>query len=106
MYINIRTYFTKMFIFLLSASLIMQNSIIFAQKTQPNTKLVNVGYVGESLININEKNQSYLSQKLLGALNQNYYEFYDSKTIGKKTKLTPISFNSNEDELKLSLIHI
>ena len=75
MYINIRTYFTKMLIFLLSASLIMQNSIIFAQKTQPNTKLVNVGYVGESVININEKNQSYLSQKLLGALNQNYYEF-------------------------------
>ena len=36
MYINIRTYFTKMLMFLLSASLIMQNSIIFAQKIQPN----------------------------------------------------------------------
>ena len=106
MYINIRTYFTKILIFLLSASLIMQNSIIFAQRTQPNTKLVNVGYVGESIININEKNQSYLSQKLLGALNQNYYEFYDSQTIGKKTKLTPISFNSSEDELKIILNEI
>ena len=84
----------------------MQNSIIFAQKIQSNTKLVNVGYVGESVININEKNQSYLSQKLLGALNQNYYEFYDSQTIGKKTKLSPISFNSNEDELKIILNEI
>ena len=65
----------------------MQNNVIFAQKAQPNTKLVNVGYLGESLININEKNQSYLSQKLLGALNQNYYEFYDSQTIDKKTSI-------------------
>ena len=106
MYINIRTYFTKMLIFLLSASLIMQNSIIFAQKIQPNTKLVNVGYVGESVLNINEKNHSYLSQKLLGALNQNYYEFYDSQKISKKIKLTPISFKSNEDELKIILNEI
>ncbi len=95
-----------MLILLLSASIIMQNNVIFAQKTQPNTKLVNVGYLGESLININEKNQSYLSQKLLGTLNQNYYEFYDSQTIDKKTKLTPISFDSNENELKAVLNEI
>tara|TARA_X000000950_G_scaffold132024_1_gene164567 strand:- start:3319 stop:3999 length:681 start_codon:yes stop_codon:yes gene_type:complete len=106
MYINIKIYFTKMLILLLSASIIMQNNVIFAQKTQPNTKLVNVGYLGESLININEKNQSYLSQKLLGTLNQNYYEFYDSQTIDKKTKLTPISFDSNENELKAVLNEI
>lgn len=95
-----------MLILILSASIIMQNNVIFAQKTQPNTKLVNVGYLGESLININEKNQSYLSQKLLGTLNQNYYEFYDSQTIDKKTKLTPISFDSNENELKAVLNEI
>lgn len=95
-----------MLILLLCASIVMQNNVIFAQKAQPNTKLVNVGYLGESLININEKNQSYLSQKLLGALNQNYYEFYDSQTIDKKTKLTPISFDSNEDELKVVLNEI
>ena len=106
MYINIKIYFTKMLILILSASIIMQNNVIFAQKTQPNTKLVNVGYLGESLININEKNQSYLSQKLLGTLNQNYYEFYDSQTIDKKTKLTPISFDSNENELKAVLNEI
>ena len=95
-----------MLILLLCASIVMQNNVIFAQKTQPNTKLVNVGYLGESLININEKNQSYLSQKLLGTLNQNYYEFYDSQTIDKKTKLTPISFDSNENELKAVLNEI
>ena len=95
-----------MLILLLCASIVMQNNVIFAQKAQPNTKLVNVGYLGESLININEKNQSYLSQKLLGTLNQNYYEFYDSQTIDKKTKLTPISFDSNEDELKVVLNEI
>ena len=95
-----------MLILLLCASIVMQNNVIFAQKAQPNTKLVNVGYLGESLININEKNQSYLSQKLLGTLNQNYYEFYDSQTIDKKTKLTPISFDSNENELKAVLNEI
>ena len=86
-----------MLILLLCASIVMQNNVIFAQKAQPNTKLVNVGYLGESLININEKNQSYLSQKLLGTLNQNYYEFYDSQTIAKKTKLLPSEIAANSD---------
>jgi len=41
-----------------------------------NKKLIHVGYVGESLENIPDAYAKMIRQKMLGLINQNYYEFY------------------------------
>ena len=100
MNMNTRKYITKILSSIISVSILMQNGIIFAQKTNNKIRIINVGYLGEKSQNIPSNTNDFLRQKILGALNQNFFEFYDSYALQKNNKLEISSMPSNQDSLK------
>ena len=58
-------------------SVFLSINLLIAQlsgvKSQESSKLVHVGYVGESVENISENYQSLFHQKMLSLVNQNFY---------------------------------
>jgi len=67
-------------IFLSINLVIAQVNVIKPQKT---AGLVHVAYVGESMANIPESYEKLVHQKMLGLVNQNYYEFYSPKDLSE-----------------------
>ena len=65
-------------------SIFLSINLVIAQvnvkKPQKTAGLVHVAYVGESMANIPESYEKLVHQKMLGLVNQNYYEFYDSQS--------------------------
>ena len=100
MNMNTRKYITKILSSIISVSILMQNGIVFAQKTDSKIRIINVGYLGESSQKIPSNTNDFLRQKILGALNQNFFEFYDPYTLQKNNKLEITSMPSNQDSLK------
>ena len=49
---------------------------LLSGKPQDDSGLINVGYIGESFNNIPDGYQRLVRQKMLGVINQNYYEFF------------------------------
>jgi len=68
-------------------SIFLSINLIIAQvsggKSQEASKLVHVGYVGESVENISENYQNLVHQKMLSLVNQNFYEFYSPEDLSK-----------------------
>ena len=68
-------------------SVFLSINLIIAQvsggKSQEASKLVHVGYVGESVENISENYQNLVHQKMLSLVNQNFYEFYSPEDLSK-----------------------
>ena len=68
-------------------SVFLSINLIIAQvsggKSQEASKLVHVGYVGESVENISENYQKLVHQKMLSLVNQNFYEFYSPEDLSK-----------------------
>ena len=68
-------------------SIFISINIIIAKvsggKSQEASKLVHVGYVGESVENISENYQNLVHQKMLSLVNQNFYEFYSPEDLSK-----------------------
>ena len=50
---------------------------LLSGKPQDDSGLINVGYIGESFNNIPDGYQRLVRQKMLGVINQNYYEFFN-----------------------------
>ena len=73
-------------------------------KSQEASKLVHVGYVGESVENISENYQNLVHQKMLSLVNQNFYEFYSPGDLSKSHRkhLDKILLNK-EDSLSNDL---
>ena len=72
--------------------------------SQEASKLVHVGYVGESVENISENYQNLVHQKMLSLVNQNFYEFYSPGDLSKSHRkhLDKILLNK-EDSLSNDL---
>ena len=68
-------------------SIFLSINLLIAQlsgvKSQESSKLVHVGYVGESVENISENYQNLVHQKMLSLVNQNFYEFYSPEDLSK-----------------------
>ena len=68
-------------------SIFLSINLLIAQvsggKSQETSKLVHVGYVGESVENISENYQNLVHQKMLSLVNQNFYEFYSPEDLSK-----------------------
>jgi hypothetical protein len=68
-------------------SVFLSINLLIAQlsgvKSQESSKLVHVGYVGESVENISENYQNLFHQKMLSLVNQNFYEFYSPEDLSK-----------------------
>lgn len=68
-------------------SVFLSINLLIAQlsgvKSQESSKLVHVGYVGESVENISENYQNLVHQKMLSLVNQNFYEFYSPEDLSK-----------------------
>ena len=68
-------------------SVFLSINLLIAQvsgvKSQESSKLVHVGYVGESVENISENYQNLVHQKMLSLVNQNFYEFYSPENLSK-----------------------
>ena len=68
-------------------SVFLSINLLIAQvsggKSQETSKLVHVGYVGESVENISENYQNLVHQKMLSLVNQNFYEFYSPEDLSK-----------------------
>lgn len=68
-------------------SIFLSINLLIAQvsggKSQEASKLVHVGYVGESVENISENYQNLVHQKMLSLVNQNFYEFYSPEDLSK-----------------------
>ena len=68
-------------------SVFLSINLLIAQlsgvKSQESSKLVHVGYVGESVENISENYQNLFHQKMLSLVNQNFYEFYSPENLSK-----------------------
>ena len=75
-----RYWYKPISIFLSINLLIAQGSGV---KSQESSKLVHVGYVGESVENISENYQNLVHQKMLSLVNQNFYEFYSPEDLSK-----------------------
>ena len=75
-----RYWYKPISIFLSINLLIAQGSGV---KSQETSKLVHVGYVGESVENISENYQNLVHQKMLSLVNQNFYEFYSPEDLSK-----------------------
>ena len=75
-----RYWYKPISIFLSINLLIAQGSGV---KSQESSKLVHVGYVGESVENISENYQNLVHQKMLSLVNQNFYEFYSPENLSK-----------------------
>lgn len=89
-------------------SVFLSINLIIAQvsggKSQEASKLVHVGYVGESVENISENYQNLVHQKMLSLVNQNFYEFYSPGDLSKSHRkhLDKILLNK-EDSLSNDL---
>ena len=89
-------------------SVFLSINLIIAQvsggKSQEASKLVHVGYVGESVENISENYQNLVHQKMLSLVNQNFYEFYSPEDLSKSHRkhLDKILLNK-EDSLSNDL---
>ena len=53
------------------------------QDDKNDSGLINVGYIGESFNNIPDGYQRLVRQKMLGVINQNYYEFFNPIDLEK-----------------------
>ena len=60
---------------------------------EPKGKLVHVGYLGESLTNVPESYGKMIHQKMLGLINQNFYEFHNPIDLYK-------SYGTEIDDIK------
>lgn len=89
-------------------SIFLSINLLIAQvsggKSQETSKLVHVGYVGESVENISENYQNLVHQKMLSLVNQNFYEFYSPGDLSKSHRkhLDKILLNK-EDSLSNDL---
>ena len=92
-------------------SIFLSINLIIAQvsggKSQEASKLVHVGYVGESVENISENYQNLVHQKMLSLVNQNFYEFYSPEDLSKShlKHLDKILLNK-EDSLSNNLSNL
>ena len=92
-------------------SIFLSINLIIAQvsggKSQEASKLVHVGYVGESVENISENYQNLVHQKMLSLVNQNFYEFYSPEDLSKShlKHLNKILLNK-EDSLSNDLSNL
>ena len=68
-------YFYKPISIFLSINLLMIQ--LLSGKTQDDSGLIYVGYIGESFNNIPDGYQRLVRQKMLSVINQNYYEFFN-----------------------------
>ena len=67
-----------------------------------NKKLVHVGYVGESLENVPEAYVKMIRQKMLGLINQNYYEFHHPNDLYQShpTQVDAVKAHNNNSFLE------
>ena len=85
-------------------SIFLSINLVIAQvnveKPQKTTGLVHVAYVGESMANIPESYEKLVHQKMLGLVNQNYYEFFNpiDLSTSHSNEITKV-FSSTKDSL-------
>ena len=87
--------FKPLAIFLSANILLVQVS---AAAPQTKSGKINVGYVGEKLDDIPDGYKKLVRQKMLGLINQNYYEFHnptDLTAIHSNSISTILSHNEN-----------
>ena len=80
----------------LSANLLLVQVSLAVPQTKSGT--INVGYVGEKLDHIPDGYKKLVRQKMLGLINQNYYEFHnptDLTAIHSNAISTILSHNEN-----------
>ena len=80
----------------LSANLLLVQVSLAVPQTKSGT--INVGYVGEKLDDIPDGYKKLVRQKMLGLINQNYYEFHnptDLSAIHGNSVATILSHNEN-----------
>ena len=73
---------------------------LLSGKPQDDSGLINVGYIGESFNNIPDGYQRLVRQKMLGVINQNYYEFFNpiDLSTSHSNEITKV-FSSIKDSL-------
>jgi len=74
-------YLLKLFSVFLSINILF---VQLAAATPQNKSLtIHVGYIGEKLENVPDGYQKLVRQKMLGLINQNYYEFHNPTDLSK-----------------------
>ena len=74
-------YLLKLFSVFLSLNILI---VQLAAATPQNKSLtIHVGYIGEKLENVPDGYQKLVRQKMLGLINQNYYEFHNPTDLSK-----------------------
>jgi len=96
-------YLLKLFSVFLSLNILI---VQLAAATPQNKSLkIHVGYIGEKLENVPDGYQKLVRQKMLGLINQNYYEFHNPTDLSKSysnTIATVLVHNANsfKDDLE------
>jgi hypothetical protein len=74
-------YLLKLFSIFLSINILIVQ--LAAATPQDKTLTIHVGYIGETLENVPDGYQKLVRQKMLGLINQNYYEFHNPTDLSK-----------------------
>ena len=99
-----KSLFKPLAIFLSANILLVQVS---AAVPQTKSGKINVGYIGEKLDDIPDGYKKLVRQKMLGLINQNYYEFHnptDLSAIHSNVIATILSHNKNSFNGDLALL--
>jgi hypothetical protein len=89
-------YLLKLFSVFLSINILIVQ--LAAATPQKKSLTIHVGYIGEKLENVPDGYQKLVRQKMLGLINQNYYEFHNPTDLSKSysnTIATVLVHNAN-----------